>query len=66
MSIVIPYICTLFCIDQGEGSPVCYDVRNMDCTVYGIGASKFPLLQENLTIELLMSAVNVFPQIIKF
>ncbi len=39
---------------QGEGPPVCYDVKYMDCTAHGIGASKFPLLQqENLTIELL-------------
>jgi hypothetical protein len=40
--------------NQGEGPPVCYDVKYMDCTVHGSGASKFPLLQqENLTIELL-------------
>jgi hypothetical protein len=43
--------------DQGEGLPVCYDMKYMDCTVHGIGASKFPLLQqENLTIELLRAA----------
>jgi hypothetical protein len=37
--------------DQGEGPPVCYAVKYMDCTVHGIGASKFPLLQqENLII----------------
>jgi hypothetical protein len=39
---------------QGEGPTLCYDVKYMDCTAHGIGASKFPLLQqENLTIELL-------------
>jgi hypothetical protein len=46
---------------QGEGPPVCYDVRNMDCTVHGIGASKFPLeQQENLNIELLREVEHIF------
>ncbi len=45
---------------QGEGPPVCYAVKYMDCTVQGIGASKFPLLQqENLIIELLRAALNI-------
>ncbi len=46
-------------IIQGEGPPVCYAVKYMDCTVHGIGASKFPLLQqENLIIELLRAALQ--------
>jgi hypothetical protein len=46
---------------QGEGPLVCYDVRNMDCTVHGIGASKFPLeQQENLNIELLREVKHIF------
>ncbi len=45
---------TVAAVAQGEGPPVCYYVRKMDCTVHGISASKFPLLQkENLIIELL-------------
>ncbi len=45
---------------QGEGPPVCYAVKYMDCTVHGIGASKFPLLQqENLNIELLRAALHI-------
>jgi hypothetical protein len=46
--------------NQGEGPPVCYAVKYMDCTVHGIGASKFPLSQqENLTIELLRAALHI-------
>ena len=46
--------------NQGEGPPVCYAVKYMDCTVHGIGASKFPLLQqENLTFELLRAALHI-------
>jgi hypothetical protein len=45
---------------QGEGPPVCYDVKYMDCTVHGTGASKFPLLQqENLTFELLRAVKHI-------
>jgi hypothetical protein len=45
---------------QGEGPPACYAVKYMDCTIHGIGASKFPLLQqENLTIELLRAALHI-------
>ncbi len=50
----------LFCTVQGEGPPVCYDVKYMDCTVHGTGASKFPLLQqENLTFELLRAVKHI-------
>jgi hypothetical protein len=45
---------------QGEGPPVCYYVKYIDCTAHGIGASKFPLLQqENLNIELLREVKHI-------
>jgi hypothetical protein len=49
------------CSAQGEGLIVCYDVKNMDRTAHSIGASKFPLLQqENSNIELLRAAKHIF------